>query len=110
MRKIMFRGREVVEVPETDNCVGCIGVSAGSDTCLKLPSGCSEFKSIFVFCPVKKLAVFIEQPTATAAYFACSIGKANIASGIYSSRRAAIRGAKRFFQKIGFECRIKGDK
>ena len=56
------------------------------------------------------LDVFIERPSQSYAYFACSIGKANISSGIYSSRRAAIRGAKRFCAKIGFEFRIKEDK
>jgi len=109
--KIMFRGREVVEVEELvkSSCRGCVGIEVCEKGEFNHPSGCSLRNTIYVYAK-PPLDVFIVQRTASVAYFACSIGKANIASVIYSSRRAAIRGAERFCQKIGFECRIKGDK
>lgn len=101
--KIMFRGREVVQVNAGNflDCAKCVGGG-----CLELPvckNGYFEYVK-------PTINVFIEMPAKDCAYFACSIGKANIASGIYSTRRAAIRGAKRFCAKIGFTCRIKEDK
>lgn len=56
---------------------------------------------------VKKLPIFIEGLPSKAVYFAGSIGKVYFSSEIYSTRRAAIRGAKRFCKSIGYECEVK---
>lgn len=104
--KIMFRGREVVEVCG-GACEGCVG-SVG-DACFALP-GCDLNHHFEYAVRQPPLDVFIDKAAKDYHYFGGKLHGIEFASGRYSTRRAAIRGAKRFCAKIGFECRIKGDK
>jgi len=109
MSKIMFRGREVVEVKEHEesSCVCCV-FNGMPESCPRPCKECLNTHTIYAYKqPVKKLTIFIEELPSKRAYFAGSIGKVDFSSEIYSTRRAAIRGAKRFCTSTGFECEVK---
>lgn len=103
--KIMFRGREVFSSPEIrkDSCAGCVG---DTDGCEYLPQGCGSGKSIWVYHNTP-IDVFIETGAKEYYYFTACLHCVDCVSYRYSTRRAAIRGAKRFCKSIGYECEVK---
>lgn len=108
---IMYLGREVVKVIGGD-CRLCVGSVNNNDDG---KPGCSELPdclgSHFEYANIKPpLDVFIDQAAKNYFYFGGNLHNVDFSGGRYSSRRAAIRGAKRFCAKIGFECRIKENK
>lgn len=107
MSKVMFRGREVIAVQDFD-CKRCVGTN-DETACNELP-GCGG-NTHFEYAKMKPfIDVFIETGAKEYYYFTACLHCVDCVSYRYSTRRAAILGAKRFCYKIGFTCRIKGDK
>lgn len=111
MSKIMFKGREVVEEKEHEeySCRDCVFDGMLANSCPRTVRSCFDKNTIYVYAK-PPLDVFIDRAAKNYFFFFGKLHNVDFSSGRYSSRRVAIRGAKRFCAKIGFECRIKGDK
>lgn len=112
---IMFKGREVVAV-KTDKafpqkCSGCVGKIAFSKEC-KLLEKCGKNYGNVVFQyarPAKRKVAKCEickWRRVGGYYFCTDIRHVDCASRDYASRKAAIRGARRFCKSIGYKCEI----